>query len=121
MFTIHSSFDGGLGPGVTNEFLDLILGTLICRKIMFFEFLICLTIVAIKKAKKVRATHRPGWLFHIIIAILQFLRPLSKHQLIRRGHGKVCSPILYEVVIGCLLYTSPSPRDLSTSRMPSSA
>ena len=26
-----------------------------------------------------------------------------------------------ECVIGCLLYTSPSPRDLSTSRMPSSA
>ena len=25
------------------------------------------------------------------------------------------------VIIGCLLYTSPSPRDLSTSRMPSSA
>ena len=24
-------------------------------------------------------------------------------------------------VVGCLLYTSPSPRDLSTSRMPSSA
>ena len=26
-----------------------------------------------------------------------------------------------EVIHGCLLYTSPSPRDLSTSRMPSSA
>ena len=26
-----------------------------------------------------------------------------------------------ELLIGCLLYTSPSPRDLSTSRMPSSA
>ena len=25
------------------------------------------------------------------------------------------------VYVGCLLYTSPSPRDLSTSRMPSSA
>ena len=25
------------------------------------------------------------------------------------------------ISIGCLLYTSPSPRDLSTSRMPSSA
>ena len=25
------------------------------------------------------------------------------------------------IVSGCLLYTSPSPRDLSTSRMPSSA
>ena len=29
-----------------------------------------------------------------------------------------CSDALYEY---CLLYTSPSPRDLSTSRMPSSA
>ena len=28
---------------------------------------------------------------------------------------------LYSLDIGCLLYTSPSPRDLSTSRMPSSA
>ena len=26
-----------------------------------------------------------------------------------------------EQFVGCLLYTSPSPRDLSTSRMPSSA
>ena len=26
-----------------------------------------------------------------------------------------------EEITGCLLYTSPSPRDLSTSRMPSSA
>ena len=30
----------------------------------------------------------------------------------------VCGPILTMI---CLLYTSPSPRDLSTSRMPSSA
>ena len=29
--------------------------------------------------------------------------------------------ILIGVLTGCLLYTSPSPRDLSTSRMPSSA
>ena len=27
----------------------------------------------------------------------------------------------FDVLDGCLLYTSPSPRDLSTSRMPSSA
>ena len=27
----------------------------------------------------------------------------------------------FETYITCLLYTSPSPRDLSTSRMPSSA
>ena len=31
-------------------------------------------------------------------------------------NGKYCV-----VISGCLLYTSPSPRDLSTSRMPSSA
>ena len=29
--------------------------------------------------------------------------------------------LLFEQPTGCLLYTSPSPRDLSTSRMPSSA
>ena len=28
---------------------------------------------------------------------------------------------LYEICMGCLLYTSPSPRDRLTSRMPSSA
>ena len=31
------------------------------------------------------------------------------------------APSVVFVVYGCLLYTSPSPRDLSTSRMPSSA
>ena len=45
---------------------------------------------------------------------------LSKHgmkisrQIIQRHNTD-------HVVIACLLYTSPSPRDLSTSRMPSSA
>ena len=31
------------------------------------------------------------------------------------------NPLKLGVTIPCLLYTSPSPRDLSTSRMPSSA
>ena len=37
--------------------------------------------------------------------------------------GSVENPTYEEVTTGetCLLYTSPSPRDLSTSRMPSSA
>ena len=35
------------------------------------------------------------------------------------GYEKVVMP--KPVFLGCLLYTSPSPRDLSTSRMPSSA
>ena len=32
-----------------------------------------------------------------------------------------CSAVAQGGCVGCLLYTSPSPRDLSTSRMPSSA
>ena len=32
-----------------------------------------------------------------------------------------CAGVVGEVLKNCLLYTSPSPRDLSTSRMPSSA
>ena len=31
------------------------------------------------------------------------------------------APVVSQRYEGCLLYTSPSPRDLSTSRMPSSA
>ena len=35
--------------------------------------------------------------------------------------NQVCGSGIRSVASGCLLYTSPSPRDLSTSRMPSSA
>ena len=37
------------------------------------------------------------------------------------GNYTLLTQIFYEDYKGCLLYTSPSPRDLSTSRMPSSA
>ena len=36
-------------------------------------------------------------------------------------HPRRPDTIIKRMVRGCLLYTSPSPRDLSTSRMPSSA
>ena len=35
--------------------------------------------------------------------------------------GGYCRTCLVEVTKGCLLYTSPSPRDRTRSRMPSSA
>ena len=40
---------------------------------------------------------------------------LAAYQLVAEGRAEA---VWYEI---CLLYTSPSPRDLSTSRMPSSA
>ena len=36
-------------------------------------------------------------------------------------HGKTTLTAAITKVMGCLLYTSPSPRDRSVSRMPSSA
>ena len=39
----------------------------------------------------------------------------------KQRHKNMMMAVRSKVVEGCLLYTSPSPRDLSTSRMPSSA
>ena len=44
----------------------------------------------------------------------------TEQELEVRGLLK-CLGLEYEEQRACLLYTSPSPRDLSTSRMPSSA
>ena len=41
-------------------------------------------------------------------------------DLYKKEKDKIIQDVIMEV-IPCLLYTSPSPRDLSTSRMPSSA
>ena len=51
----------------------------------------------------------------------------GQYDLIRPKQGKTISMADYIALrksgwlVSCLLYTSPSPRDLSTSRMPSSA
>ena len=47
----------------------------------------------------------------IILEILHYLIPERSFEI----------PDLFGNIIGCLLYTSPSPRDLDLSRMPSSA
>eukprot|EP00831_Metopus_contortus_P056273 TRINITY_DN48029_c0_g1_i1.p4 TRINITY_DN48029_c0_g1~~TRINITY_DN48029_c0_g1_i1.p4 ORF type:complete len:109 (-),score=26.99 TRINITY_DN48029_c0_g1_i1:130-456(-) len=47
---------------------------------------------------------------------------IDTHKGQEKALKKACKGALNEQKIyGCLLYTSPSPRDLSTSRMPSSA
>ena len=44
-------------------------------------------------------------------------------EMIKKANGKRTIPQIFfdEQHIGCLLYTSPSPRDVEESRMPSSA
>ena len=49
------------------------------------------------------------------------LEPILAHELIHIRRGDLWVGLLNLIAKGCLLYTSPSPRDLSTSRMPSSA
>ena len=51
--------------------------------------------------------------------ILIFDRSIIKNRLVKKLLSKFSSRSL--IIKGCLLYTSPSPRDLDLSRMPSSA
>ena len=46
---------------------------------------------------------------------------ISKAIEIARGHGDLSENADYDAAKDCLLYTSPSPRDATLSRMPSSA
>ena len=48
--------------------------------------------------------------------------PLKGARILGCLHMTIQTAVLIETLVDlCLLYTSPSPRDLSTSRMPSSA
>ena len=50
-------------------------------------------------------------------------RAKRRRKIVRRDNGKVVEfeEVRYGMLMICLLYTSPSPRDISGSRMPSSA
>eukprot|EP00831_Metopus_contortus_P069547 TRINITY_DN62605_c0_g1_i1.p2 TRINITY_DN62605_c0_g1~~TRINITY_DN62605_c0_g1_i1.p2 ORF type:complete len:115 (+),score=14.43 TRINITY_DN62605_c0_g1_i1:68-412(+) len=62
------------------------------------------------------------WMFGVIINYQNILHMQFQQPLIQRV-SLISSVLLLSFIshIICLLYTSPSPRDLSTSRMPSSA
>ena len=61
-------------------------------------------------------------------ALMEKPKPVLRHErdaIVKVTLASICSSDLHikhgSVPRACLLYTSPSPRDLSTSRMPSSA
>ena len=69
-------------------------------------------------------------IFTLVILALSFMLIFARKKLIPQGDVKIIvngdteNPMLVKPgvsLLTCLLYTSPSPRDLSTSRMPSSA
>ena len=62
-----------------------------------------------------RGTHRG------FITYEELSKSLGKRNLSDENLAQAFIHILDENISFCLLYTSPSPRDLSTSRMPSSA
>ena len=59
-------------------------------------------------------------MFHLM-PYLSVLDNLCLHGRAKAGSTQRADTLLDTLNLNCLLYTSPSPRDLSTSRMPSSA
>ena len=62
------------------------------------------------------ALQKEGW---------EVLDAATGEEALQIFQSEKCDILLIDIMLpgidGCLLYTSPSPRDLSTSRMPSSA
>ena len=58
---------------------------------------------------------------HMINLLLEALDEAGIEYTLIKGSDAYAQGLLNEEIRLCLLYTSPSPRDLSTSRMPSSA
>ena len=71
-------------------------------------------VINISRFTKANVPYLAAALFALAIALRYYYRT-------PKGKLHIDSLMLRIPVIGCLLYTSPSPRDLSTSRMPSSA
>ena len=67
---------------------------------------------------------KSSWLLHhsIYWGLKWFVSPNANYLVMRHFHiGSELLQFVADNAKNCLLYTSPSPRDLSTSRMPSSA
>ena len=55
------------------------------------------------------------------ISVLKNFSSINQSILFKEGNKLRTISVMKNILADCLLYTSPSPRDLSTSRMPSSA
>ena len=103
-----------------NIFAKILRGEIPCNKIYEDDYV--LSFHDINPQKKIHALIIPKGKY---INLDDFSKNASEKEIIGfiRGISIVAKKlgISSDVSRGCLLYTSPSPRDLSTSRMPSSA
>ena len=77
--------------------------------------------IAIKLAKKGKYRTHPNPLVGAVIVKNNKIISKGYHKRFRGKHAEREAIEKSGENLNCLLYTSPSPRDLSTSRMPSSA
>ena len=74
------------------------------------------------KRRSIKKDWQAAWLLKSLSCIdLTTLSSDDTHERVRRLCAKARQPLRPELVESCLLYTSPSPRDVEESRMPSSA
>ena len=75
------------------------------------------------KSKKTKPIFVDNYQWLSKLKYIDFLRDIGKHFTLNKmlTFESVKLRLDREQSLSCLLYTSPSPRDLSTSRMPSSA
>ena len=92
---------------------------------MFFGLIVIITTNSCSKNEKIENVYNLK-ANEIILQVLQqnncnCLLEIPDKSLIEISNGENPSYDIRNFLKSCLLYTSPSPRDLSTSRMPSSA
>ena len=78
----------------------------------------------VSMASKALGNPWAGFILALVVIILdQYTKMWASNELVYRVPVEITSwfDLMLAHNTGCLLYTSPSPRDLSTSRMPSSA
>ena len=82
--------------------------------------------VAVSILNRVRSPYFPNTVADVVYAPGQYegfryWNPVAKQSVVERLQKKENLLAAYSVIGDCLLYTSPSPRDVEESRMPSSA
>ena len=122
--TIAAFVPLGAWPGLMGEFmiyfpitLSVVLGSSLIVAIFFNSMLVS----QFMEIKDREITNKSLWRLTIILVSLGIILLFGNQNFRLFGNLMLLTPILFWMYKLCLLYTSPSPRDMRRSRMPSSA